>query len=120
MNFTVTVLGEVGAPGEYAVEGERTTILEIIGQAGDLSLYANRSNVLVIRETGDQREYGYVNMHDKGLFNSPYYFLNQNDVIYVEPIKQKAATISDFTARVIPWTTLAMTTLNLFIILGSL
>jgi polysaccharide export outer membrane protein len=95
-NFKVTVLGEVLAPGVLPVLNERISILEAIGQAGDLSINGNRKNVLVIRDNNGQKEYGRVNLTNSDVFTSPYYYLRQNDIVYVEPnkAKQKSARYS--------------------------
>ncbi|MBI1224033.1 MAG: sugar transporter [Bacteroidetes bacterium] len=95
MNFRFTVIGEVKAPRTITVPGERMTILEALGQAGDLTPYSNRENILVIREHDGKREFGYVNIHSPQVFESPYFYLQQNDIIYVEPIKEATATVRD-------------------------
>ncbi len=85
LNFKVSILGEVNSPGTYSASGERLTIPEAIGMAGDLSIYGKRDNILVIRDNGGKREYKYLNMLDSNILNSPYYYLKQNDVLYIEP-----------------------------------
>mgnify|MGYP002621829739 CR=1 FL=1 len=85
MNFRVSVLGDVRNPGVKLVTNERITILEALALAGDLNPTANRKNILIIREKDDQRFEFIVNLTQKNLFSSPAYFLEQNDVIYVEP-----------------------------------
>ena len=89
LNFTVTVSGEVAQPHSIQVSGERITLLEALSQAGDLTPYSNREHIMVIRENNGIREYGEVNLKDTKLFTSPYYYLQQNDVVYVEPTKLK-------------------------------
>lgn len=84
-NFKVTVLGEVNRPGTYSVQNERITILEALGLAGDLTLYGNRHHVLVVREENGKKTYTRVDLASEGVFNSPVYYLVQNDVIYVQP-----------------------------------
>ncbi len=88
-NFKVTVLGEVIRPGTYQVPNERITIVEALGMAGDLNIQAKRNNVLLIREEQGQRKFITIDLTNKKLFNSPYYYLAQNDVLYVEPNKTK-------------------------------
>ncbi|MVZ63653.1 sugar transporter [Sphingobacterium humi] len=84
-NFRVTVLGEVLRPGSFAVENDRITLLEALGLAGDLTIYGNRKEVLVIREhAGIKKEYK-VDLTKKETLNSPVYYLSQNDVIYIPP-----------------------------------
>lgn len=95
-NFKVTVLGEVARPGTFDVNSDRITILEAVGQAGDLSVYGRRDNVLVIREADGKREMTRLDLKSKNLFKSPYYYLQQNDVVYVEPNRAKAIQASAF------------------------
>ncbi|MAP80998.1 MAG: sugar transporter [Aequorivita sp.] len=85
VNFKVSVLGEVARPGTYNIEGERLTLPEAISLAGDMTLYGRRDNVLVIRDNGNSKEYKYLDFRDSSILNSEYYYLQQNDVIYVEP-----------------------------------
>ena len=93
INFKVSVLGEVGAPGTIQIENERFTILEALSRAGDFTPYSNRRHVMIIREKNGVREIGELDLKDTKFFTSPYYFLQQNDVIYIEPIKGKIAQI---------------------------
>ena len=90
MNFKITVLGEVYRPGSYPVMDDKITILEAIGKAGDLTIFGKRESVLVIRETEYERVTYRVDLRSSDLFNSPCYFLKQNDVVYVEPNKVKS------------------------------
>ena len=86
MSFTVTVLGEVSKPGPIPVTQEKISILEAIGAAGDLTLYGNRENVLLIRENDNgPDEYIRFDLTKSDIFTSPYYYLQQNDKIIVEP-----------------------------------
>lgn len=85
LNFKVTVLGEVASPNTYRIPNERISILEAIGLAGDLKMTAKRKNVLVIRETPEGRQSIRVDLTSKKLLESPAYYLQQNDVVYVEP-----------------------------------
>ena len=90
MSFKVTVMGDVKTPGTQTYQGERLTILEALGKAGDLTNSAYRNNVLVIREENGQRRAFEVNLLDnQAVFNSPAYYLQQNDVIYVQPNKSQ-------------------------------
>lgn len=84
-NFKITVLGDVGSPGIIEVSNERVTILEAIGISGDLEMTGERENVLVIRDKNGKKIEYRVDLTSKDLFNSPVYYLEQNDVIYVEP-----------------------------------
>jgi polysaccharide export outer membrane protein len=102
MNFRFTVLGEVRAPRTISVPGERITILEAIGQAGDLTPYSNREKIMVIREQNGKREFGYVNIHSPDIFQSPYFYLQQNDIVYIEPIKEATAVVRDPIQETLP------------------
>jgi len=84
-NFRVTVAGAVNNPGVYAVSGERISILEALGLAGDLEIKARRDNVLVVRDFNGSKTYTRVDLTNKEIFNSPVYYLTQNDYVYVEP-----------------------------------
>ncbi|WP_088340975.1 polysaccharide biosynthesis/export family protein [Robiginitalea sediminis] len=97
-NFTVTVLGEVNRPGTYPINGERVTVMEAIGLAGDLTIKGQRHNVLVIRDFDGTKVYTRIDLTKKGVLNSPVYYLTQNDVIYVEP-NQSAITSSSLDNR---------------------
>lgn len=92
LNFEVTVLGEVAKPTVITVPNEKISFLKAIGLAGDLTIYAKRDNVLLIREENGKKVTRHIDLNSSNFFNSPYYFLKPNDVIYVEPNKQKAAT----------------------------
>lgn len=91
LNFKVTVLGEVGHPGTFTIPDGKVTLIDAISLAGDLPLTARRDNITVIREKGGKREFGKVNVLSKNVFSSPYYILQQNDVVYVELTKEKVA-----------------------------
>lgn len=88
-NFKVSVLGEVNRPGSIPVPNERITIPEAISNAGDLTIYGNRESVTLIREKNGKRSFIPIDLTDKDLFNSDYYYLTQNDVLYVEPNKTR-------------------------------
>lgn len=83
-NYKVTVLGDVRLPGTYPIPNERITILEALGLAGDLNISAQRDNILVQREENGQKIEYRVNLLSKNIFTSPVYYLQQNDVVYVE------------------------------------
>lgn len=84
-NFRVTVLGEVLRPGTFTIENDRLTLLEALGMAGDLTIYGERKNVLVIREQDGKKEEFRLDLTERDALNSPAYYLTQNDVVYVEP-----------------------------------
>ncbi len=91
INFKVVVAGEVAKPASIKVPNSRMTILEAISEAGDLTPYGSRDNVLVIREENGKRTYARVDLSSKDLLNSPYYYLKQNDYIYIEPNQVREA-----------------------------
>jgi len=95
LNYKITVLGEVAHPSVINVPGEKITLLEALGLAGDLTSYASREDILVIRDsvTG-KRKTKRLDLTDKDLFTSPYYYLKSNDIVYVAPNKAKAASTS--------------------------
>ncbi|PQJ15219.1 polysaccharide biosynthesis/export family protein [Aureicoccus marinus] len=93
-NFTVSVLGEVNKPGTYPVNGERITIMEALGLAGDLTIKGKRENVLVIRDFDGAKVYNRIDLTKKNAMNSPVYYLTQNDIVYVEPNKSAVSTSS--------------------------
>lgn len=89
LNYNFSVMGEVNLHGRFNMVNERTTILEAISIAGDMTDLARRDNVLVIREVNGVRHLARLNLLSKDLFKSPYYYLKTNDVVYVEPVKAK-------------------------------
>ena len=93
VNFRVNVLGEVKTPGAISVKKERFSVLDALAEAGDLTEYGERENVLLIREEGDKKIYYRFNLNNSDILTSPYFYLKQNDVIYVEPneIRQENA-----------------------------
>ena len=94
MNFMVTVIGEVNNPSTFTVPTEKINILEALGLAGDMTVYGKRENVLVIREKDGIRSVNRLNLNDKDILSSPFYYLTQNDVVYVEPDRIKAIQAS--------------------------
>ncbi|MBO2542857.1 polysaccharide biosynthesis/export family protein [Salegentibacter sp. BDJ18] len=85
VNFQVSVLGEVTRPGTFDVQDDYFTLPQALGMAGDMTIYGKRDNVLVMREENGRTTHAYLNLGDADVINSPYYHLQQNDVIYVEP-----------------------------------
>ena len=89
--YQISVLGEVARPGTFTVSREKITILEALAQAGDLTIWGQRTNVQLIREDASgQKSVHYFDLTDANIINSPYFYLQQNDVIYVTPNKVKA------------------------------
>lgn len=92
LNFRITVLGEVMRPSLFTISNERITLPQALGLAGDLTIYGRRENVLVVREEGGRRTYTRLDLTKREVFQSPYYYLHPNDVVYVEPGKSRAAS----------------------------
>jgi polysaccharide export outer membrane protein len=97
MNYKITVLGEVLKPGQYAISNERVTVLDALGLAGDMTIYGKRDNVLITRENNGKLEFVRLNLNTDEVFKSPYYYLQQNDVIYVEPNSVKSVASQNTT-----------------------
>ncbi len=87
MNFSVSVAGEVNTPGRVTLNNERMSILDALASVGDLTPYGNRSDVLIIREEDGKRVYAHLDLNSSDLLTSPYYYVRQNDYIYVTPNK---------------------------------
>ncbi|WP_163408393.1 polysaccharide biosynthesis/export family protein [Flavobacterium ajazii] len=103
INFKVSLQGEVNMPGTYSVASERITLIEALSMAKDLSVYGKRDNILIIREINGIKSYNRVDITKADFINSPFYYLAQNDVIYVEPNKTKinAAAVGPNTSVII-------------------
>ncbi len=101
LNLHVSIMGDVVRPGVFTFPDERFTLLEALTLAGDMTSFANRANIMVIREKGQLREFGVVDLTSSRAFESPYFYLKQNDVIYVKPLKEKARVINDPWPRVL-------------------
>lgn len=92
LNFKISVMGDVLKPDVYNITNERVTITEALAMAGDLNVTGIRKNILLIREIDGKREFVPIDLTSKKLFESPYYYLKNNDVIYVTPNKQRVAS----------------------------
>jgi len=95
INFKVAVMGDVLRPGVYPVDKQRISITEALTMAGDLNITALRSNIVLIRETNGTREYIPIDLTSKKLFNSPYFYMKSNDFLYVQPGKNKFASVDN-------------------------
>jgi polysaccharide export outer membrane protein len=115
-NFKITILGEVARPATYTVPNEKLTLLDALGLAGDLTIYGKRENVLLIRELAGEKQFVRLNLNSGELFNSQFFYLKQNDVIYVEPNKGKAASLNTARTQTIA---LIGTALSVLIVLFS-
>ncbi|KGO87459.1 hypothetical protein Q765_07275 [Flavobacterium rivuli WB 3.3-2 = DSM 21788] len=114
-NFKFTVLGEVKLPGTYTYPGERLTLPEALGLAGDLTVYGKRNNVLVIRDLSGKKTYNYIDLTKVDFMQSEFYYLSQNDLIYIEP--NKTAVNSSATGRDL---TIAISSLSVIIAIISI
>ncbi|HBK71179.1 MAG TPA: hypothetical protein DDZ39_05900 [Flavobacteriaceae bacterium] len=112
INFKITVLGEVNNPGIYFIKNDRITILEALGLAGDLTIQAERTNLLLVREEGGKKTYNRINLTSEEIFNSPLYYLSQNDAIYVHPNNSriKSSTIGPNTSVILGVVSALLTT----------
>lgn len=102
MNLCISVMGEVNTPGRFSIDRDRVTILDALSMAGDLTIYGNRSKVMVMRQEGDtQRVYGVNLTSGAHVYSSPVYYLQQNDVVYVEPnhVKARQSTVNGNNVR---------------------
>lgn len=110
-NFKVSVLGEVNAPGAYNITSERITLIEALTMAKDLTIYGRRNNILIIREIDGVKSYNRVDITKADFINSPFYYLGQNDVVYVEPNKNKinGAAVGPNTSVIISVTSILVT-----------
>jgi polysaccharide export outer membrane protein len=84
LNYRVTVLGEVARPGTFSIPSERVSVLDAIGLAGDLTVYGKRSNIRIIRTTGGVKQTATLDLNKGDIFGSPFFYLRQNDIVYVE------------------------------------
>lgn len=100
LNFRISILGEVGRPGTYNISSERITLFEALSMAGDLTIYGRRDRVAVIREIDSERTILYHDLRSMDVFQSPDYYLKQNDMIYVEPnhVRAEASAQNQFTS----------------------
>lgn len=110
MNLYFSMLGEVKSPGKYSISKDQITLLEAISMAGDLTIYGKRNNIMVVREENGQRTTYSADIRSNDIFNSPVYYLKQNDVVYVQPNKVRAgqSTINDNNVKSVSlWISLA-------------
>lgn len=107
LSYKISVEGEVSRPGQYTIDNERVTILDALAMAGDMTIYGKRKNVLIIRENFGKLEFARLNLNSDEVFTSPYYYLQQNDVVYVEPNNVKAISGLNITLYLSAITTLA-------------
>lgn len=116
-NFKVSVQGEVTTPGTFSINSDRVTLIEAISMARDLTIYGKRDNILIIREVNGVKSYNRVDITKADFINSPFYYLAQNDVVYVEPNKVRinGAAVGSNTTVIISITSLVITLITLIV-----
>lgn len=116
-NFKISVQGEVTNPGTFSVNSDRVTLIEAISMAKDLTIYGKRDNILIIREVNGVKSYNRVDITKADFINSPFYYLAQNDVVYVEPNKVRinGAAVGSNTGVIISVTSLIITLITLIV-----
>ena len=112
LNYTVSVLGEVAKPSVFTIPNEKVTLLEALGLAGDVTIYAQRDNIMLIREEDSVKKVIRLDLTSDEIFTSPYYYLRSNDIVYVQPNKAKVAS----TRRVYLWLPVIISSLSLAIV----
>jgi polysaccharide biosynthesis/export protein len=117
MNFKISVQGEVTEPGIFNINSDRVTLIEALSMARDLTIYGKRNNILIIREINGVKSFNRVDITHADFINSPFYYLSQNDVVYVEPNKAKinGAAVGTNTGVMISITSLLITVITLII-----
>ena len=90
LNYKISVMGEVSKPSVYVIPNEMITLPEALAMAGDLNAFAKRSNILVVREVDGKKVFGRVDLNTRDVYSSPFYYLHNNDLVYVEPSKYRA------------------------------
>ena len=121
MNFKVSIMGEVTAPGTYTINSDKVTVLEAIAMAKDLTIFGERDRVFVIREEAGERKTYQLDLRSAEIFNSPAYYLKQNDVVYVTPNKVRAgqSTINENSMKSVSlWVSIAslLTTVGVLVV----
>lgn len=115
-NFKINIMGEVGRPGTYVVPNEKVSVLDALSLAGDITIFGKKENVMLIRNSGDSSTVYSLNLNDKATFQSPCFYLQQNDIIYVEPGKTKLANLDGTKTRNFA---IAASVLSVVIVLAS-
>lgn len=118
VNYKISVLGEVNRPNSYTITNEKVNVLEALALAGDLTIYGKRDNVKLMRESVDgKREVVVLDLTDKNLIHSPYFYLQQNDVLYVEPNKTRMrnSKYSALTGQILTGVTAAVSVASLIV-----
>ncbi|MBR4793384.1 MAG: polysaccharide biosynthesis/export family protein [Bacteroidaceae bacterium] len=116
-NYKITILGEVRSPGTYTIDSEKINILQALGRAGDLNLTAQRQDILLLREVDGVLTHHRIDLRDKDILESPYFYLQQNDVIYVAPSATRVATATTATGI---WSVILSSITTMIAIIGFL
>lgn len=110
LNYRITMLGELGTQGPIYASNHKMTIIDAISAAGGIPITGRKDNVLVIRESGNKREFGRIDLNSRNVFNSPFYYLKQNDIVYVEPSRIRKQEANEFYRFYLPIFTSVLTT----------
>lgn len=110
INYRITVLGEAGSPGIIVAANHKLSVIDAIAMAGDMPITGRKDNVMIIRETEGRREYARLNLNSRNVFSSPYYYLKQNDIIYIEPSRVRRQETNDFLRFYLPTATSLLST----------
>jgi polysaccharide export outer membrane protein len=111
INYKITVMGEVGHAGSIISPNHKISVIDAIAAAGDIPITGRKDNVLIIRETEGKREFARLNLNSRSVFNSPYYYLKQNDVVYVEPARLRRQQSNEFMQFYLPAITTFVSTI---------
>ncbi len=117
-NFTITVLGEVGRPGQITVPSEKISVLDAIGLAGDLQVTGRRNDILLIREENGKKIFFRYNLNKEDMFHGPYFYLRQNDILYVGPTKNAVAQADATTQRTLAFVSFGLSMVNLLVLMS--
>ncbi|OJW81288.1 MAG: hypothetical protein BGO69_04280 [Bacteroidetes bacterium 46-16] len=110
INYKITVLGEVNHPGTVIAPNHKISIIDAVAAAGDIPISGRKDNVLIIRENEGTREFARLNLNSKNVFTSPYYYLRQNDIVYVEPARIRRQQSNEFLQFYLPTITALLST----------
>jgi len=102
LNYRITMLGEISNPGPLLTSNHKMTIIDAIAQSGGIPITGRKDNVLIIREVNGQREFAHIDLNSRNVFNSPYYYLHQNDIVYVEPSNIRKQEGNEFMRLYLP------------------
>lgn len=112
-NFDVTVIGDVGRPGKVTVPSEKATVFDVLAQSGDLQLTGKRKNVLLVRSEGDKKTFARLDLTSSDIYRSPYFYVKQRDMLYVEPNRFKIASSDNRLNRNLALMTAAISVVSL-------